>query len=109
MKEIEGVCVCVVWWMSVLTNNSFAEKSVKMMLFGGAISCRFPPRFKVTFSALFLVFVCLFFSLFVEAMLFLLFSAFAVVCGMKFAREVELWSLLSVSVGVISGLGLDVL
>jgi hypothetical protein len=38
----------------VLIENSFpfflpAEKPVKMMLFGGAISCRFPPRFKVTF------------------------------------------------------------
>ena len=41
-------------WISVLIENSvFAEKSVKMMLFGGAISCRFPARFKVSLAALF--------------------------------------------------------
>jgi hypothetical protein len=38
-----GAFVCLV----VLTLKSLAESSVKMMLFGGAISCSFPARLKV--------------------------------------------------------------
>lgn len=44
--------------LGVLTLIVLAESSVKMMLFGGAISCSFPARFKVgvltpMFSALY--------------------------------------------------------